>query len=271
MAFTYPPSGGSGAVDLDGLMDVTITEPISNGSILVYNGTEWVNQEHTDEADKIFVPNSPLPSFGLYGPKGDKSYLQNWWDPNNCLGFEIMFDKTMWIESIAVMVRNFPDPAWAGGGVRVWLFNSDPVTGLPSTLNQELGLIEIPTTNPAPMPFMNAIITSGIIDGGVLLNANTKYYIVSSNGIVGEGYGNGPGPDLYYVSQHYNATSNNIPYFDSNMLQFGSGDNGAFFFGTLNNAGGINLSEPPANAGQLSFELVPSQKAPLILLQGGID
>lgn len=265
MAFTYPPSSGGGEVALNDLTDATITTP-QRGQVLRYNGTEWVDSD----VNKIIVP-ATQPTNLWYTPKGVKTDAFNYFDPNNCTAFDIMFDAAMWFTDYGIIVKNFPSEGWAGGGCRVWVFNSDPATGLPSTLNRELGILDIPAAGTAPMPFMATHVTDTIPTSGLYLEANTRYWIATSMGTgpVEGTYGNGPGPDVYQVKGLSDSVASNYPSSDGNFF-FGA-DNSSMFIGSLQTAGGINLTTPPANAGTIFEQLNSTNGAICVVLKGGRD
>lgn len=297
MAFTYPPSVGDN--NLDSLSDVVIASPTPD-QVLAYDGANWVNStpanpdkaqdDLTDtiittpqrgqairyngtsfvnsDVNKILVTPT-VPNNFWYTPKGNKNDAFNYFDPNNCAAFDLMYDTDMYFTEFGVIAKNFPTTGWAGGGARVWVFESD-LTGKPTTLYKELGTLTIPVSGTAPMPFMASHI-SGAISGGLFLQANKRYWVATSTGTgtTPGSYGSGPGPDLYQVKGLSDAWASNIPSGDSNFW-FGA-DNSSMFIGTLQAAGGINLTTPPADAGTLYTDLNSTNGAICVVLKGGRD
>lgn len=297
MAFTYPPSTGDN--NLDSLSDVVIASPTPD-QVLTYDGANWVNStpanpdkaqdDLTDtiittpqrgqairyngtsfvnsDVNKILVTPT-VPNNLWYTPKGNKNDAFNYFDPNNCAAFDLMFDTAMWFTEFGVIAKNFPAEGWTGGGARVWVFNSD-ATGKPTTLYKELGILDIPAAGTAPFSFMASHI-SDTITGGLYLEANTRYWIATSTGTgpVEGTYGSGTGPDLYQVKGLSDAWANNIPSGDSNFY-FGA-DNSSMFIGTLQAAGGINAVTNPTTAGTLYEDLNSTNGAICVVLKGGRD
>ena len=99
----YAPSGGGSASTLDDLTDVEITNP-SNGQVLKYNGTEWINGEGggstvSNDTDFIYVAHR-----GLYGSSQNNI-------PENTLEAFInaLNDGFKWIE---IDIRRSSDDVW---------------------------------------------------------------------------------------------------------------------------------------------------------------
>lgn len=143
MAFTYPPSsGGGGAVNFDDLQDVDL-DGLLTTDVVSYDGTKWVVNH--SRAGTLLTPQTIATDAGinLYTPLvqvgGNNAYTI---DGGSAL--PISFDKGTTFRGVAFKYQqNLPkngttdwgehraNPGW---NYRVALYNSDPVTGLPTTL-----------------------------------------------------------------------------------------------------------------------------------------
>ena len=207
---------------------------------------------------------------GWYSSKGYKNNTFNFWATDLCQGTEITFDTGMWVTKFAVLTNNHPGSGFEdGGGVRAWIFASD-TDGLPGAFVRDLGIAEVPTAETGEFPWQQTV-TEKVLDTGLYLPPNEKFWIVSAAGLNdGEGgWTTGPGPDIAITTDAGLGSGNNTPLNDGNIIN-GAGI-GGYNFGTVAALGGINASTDPTDAGTLYTDLNASSGGFTILLYAVID
>lgn len=225
----------------------------------------------TSSFDNPLVTNVPDGApLGYYGSKGYKDNFQGFYIPDFCNATPITFTKTMWVTAFAILTKNYPASGFAnGGGLRAWVYNSN-ANGLPMDLVADLGIAVIPSTNPAVNPWELGVIEHTLATG-LLMNANTTYWIVSSVGVSdgAGGYGVGPGAEIAFVQDTGVNQLANYPLKDYNLLQGATA--GALYIGAVQSVGGINATTTPASAGALYTTTNITGSAPAVLLKATID
>jgi hypothetical protein len=216
----------------------------------------------------INVPNdAPL---GYYSSKGYKDTFAGFYIPDICNATPITFDKWMGITHYAILTKNYPVSGFDdGGGIRVWVYNSD-ADGRPMDLLHDLGTLAIPSTNPAVNPWELGVVEK-TLDSTIYFSPNQTYWIVSSLGVDdGDGnYGVGPGAELAFIQATGINELSNYPLKDYNLTAGASA--GALYIGAVQAAGGINATTTPASAGALYTTTNIAGSAPAILLKAFRD
>ena len=144
MAFTYPPTGGSGTT--------------SGKSIQL-------------------ITDAPA---GWYGPIGDTNSNTNYWDKNFVTLQPVSFSKDFSFTDWGVVCRDWSSAGATfvanGGRIETALYNSDPNTFAPTTLNSQLGYVDNNGTDPSPGGSPIYVLTKTLATP-ITLEANKVYWI----------------------------------------------------------------------------------------------
>lgn len=141
------------------------------------------------------IPGAPA---GWYAPKG---YIQNsndYWGTNNVTLQPVSFDKNFTLTNWGVVAKDWSAAgatfAANGGKLECALYNSNSTTFAPTTLNTNLGALDVSGTDPSPggssIYFLDKTITTPIT-----LTADTVYWVAVRAAIKdgAGGYTNGQG------------------------------------------------------------------------------
>ena len=170
MAFTYPPTGGSGTTGGD------------TKAIQLLTGTPA----------------------GYYAPKGYLANNNDYWGADNVTLHAVCFSKALTVTDWGVVATDWANAgatfASNGGRIEAALYNSDSTTFVPTTLNTAMGYIDVSGTDPSPggspVYFLNKTLASSIT-----LNANTVYWIAVRQAVKdgSGGYTNTTGIKVYQI------------------------------------------------------------------------
>jgi hypothetical protein len=239
------------------MTDSSYYAPGGAGSGIVYDNPYVIN-----------VPDdAPL---GYYSSKGYKDNFVGFYIPDFTYATSITFTKWMGITHYAILTKNYPVSGFDdGGGIRVWVYNSD-ADGRPMDLLHDLGTLAIPSTNPAVNPWELGVVEK-TLDSTIYFSPNTTYWIVSSLGVNDgdDNYGVGPGAEVAFVQATGINELSNYPITSANTL-VGAGA-GALYIGAVQAVGGINATTSPASADDLYDGTEIAVSAPAILLKAFRD
>ena len=144
MAFTYPPTGGSGTT----------------------GGDTKVTQ---------LITGAPA---GWYSPKGFLNFQNNYWDKNYVIMVPFSFSKNFSLTDWAVIVKDWTgadsDFTTNGGRIDAAIYNSNATTFAPTTLLANLSFQNIPASDPNPGQKTYYAKTLGT---PVSLDANKVYWV----------------------------------------------------------------------------------------------